>query len=309
MELAYSVIIPCYNNFNLLEKLLLTIPETDDKEVIIVDDCSEERSFLEFKDKQKNRKDLKIFRNVKNIGAGGGRNIGIKNSIGKWLIFADADDLFTKDAFMYFDEYKDSDYQLVYFCANRIKESGELAQKKFSISEKRCIDDFLLKGKEKELKATQWAPWGKMFLRNYIVENNITYHEIRTSEDAYFVINASLNANKICASKNKVYTYYVYNDSNCRQVSLENSLIRINEQMILNNLYLSNKGYSFYVFDFYMRALKILKNNGLKTIKFIKEIKKRNNLNVIKLIFFTTVEIIRCITVKVKNYKYERYLK
>jgi len=86
-----SIIIPAYNEELTIEKLLdkvrmIEIPNVE-KEIIVVDDCSTDKTG-EILKKQKN---LKLIRQEKNQGKGAAFKIGIKHSTGDIIIVQDAD--------------------------------------------------------------------------------------------------------------------------------------------------------------------------------------------------------------------------
>ena len=116
-EINYSFIIPHHNTPELLKRLVDSIPPRHDVELIIVDDNSDV-------DKKPNisRNDIKLYFIDKDHtkGAGRARNVGLEHAIGKWLIFADADDFFVKNAFCIVREYAYSDADVVYFKAESV---------------------------------------------------------------------------------------------------------------------------------------------------------------------------------------------
>lgn len=82
-----SVIIPAYNVECFIEKCLLSIHQQtfNDFEIIVVDDCSTDRTY-EFATCY-----ARVIRNEKNFGEGEARNIGASASRGEILVFTDAD--------------------------------------------------------------------------------------------------------------------------------------------------------------------------------------------------------------------------
>lgn len=89
-----SVIIPFYSKEYVdLDQTIKSVLEQDYKniELIIVDDCSPVTADSCIT-KYKNIKKIKIFRNIKNVGGGISRNIGVSNANGELVAFLDHDD-------------------------------------------------------------------------------------------------------------------------------------------------------------------------------------------------------------------------
>jgi len=87
-----SIIIPHYNTYDLLYKLLkeLSIQISNEVEIIIIDDSNDSR-LDEFNDI------ATIIHNPERKGLSYGRNIGIKKAKGKYIAFIDSDDMVTND--------------------------------------------------------------------------------------------------------------------------------------------------------------------------------------------------------------------
>ena len=86
-----SVIIPCFNEVNTFQELLLAVKESgvDDLEIIVVDDCSTDgtRELLE----NLNDDEVKIIYHDINKGKGAALRTGFKNATGEICIVQDAD--------------------------------------------------------------------------------------------------------------------------------------------------------------------------------------------------------------------------
>ena len=99
---AVSVIIPLYNAEKFIRQTLISVlaSKFSDYEVLVVDDCSTDNSVAEV-EKLLGHFDgrLKIFSTDKNSGgAGVPRNVGLKNSSGKYVTFVDNDDMILPNA-------------------------------------------------------------------------------------------------------------------------------------------------------------------------------------------------------------------
>lgn len=86
-----SIIIPVYNQEELIVRALDSIPDRDDIEVIVIDDCSTDGTLNIVKNYHR-IKNLNIFHNDKNMGVGYSRNIGLDNAVGEYIYGIDSDD-------------------------------------------------------------------------------------------------------------------------------------------------------------------------------------------------------------------------
>ena len=90
MNNCLSVIIPCFNEEKTIHDLILEVlRQKSVYEVIIIDDCSTDRSYEIIK-KIKNSK-IKLFKNEKNFGKGASVRRGFEHAGAKYVIIQDAD--------------------------------------------------------------------------------------------------------------------------------------------------------------------------------------------------------------------------
>lgn len=95
-----SIIIPVYNQEELIIKCLDSIPEREDIEIIVVDDASTDNttnSVINYAARTNNK--VLLISNTKNKGAGASRNIGIEQATGEYIMFLDSDDYIYTDRF------------------------------------------------------------------------------------------------------------------------------------------------------------------------------------------------------------------
>lgn len=107
-----SLIIPVYNQEELILNALDSIPIRDDLEVIVVDDCSTDNTFNVVK--SYSRLNIKIVRLDVNSGNCTAKNRGIEEASGEWIYFLDSDDYLILPEFDEFLDSLDSKYDLVY---------------------------------------------------------------------------------------------------------------------------------------------------------------------------------------------------
>ena len=93
-----SVIIPYYKKRNYIKKTLTSVFNQSFKnfEILLIYD-DQDLSDLHFIKKNFKSVKLRIIINKSNIGAGYSRNVAIKDSLGKYIAFLDADDYWHKD--------------------------------------------------------------------------------------------------------------------------------------------------------------------------------------------------------------------
>lgn len=199
-----SVIIPLYNAEKFIRQCLISVlaSKFKDYEVIVVDDCSTDNSVAEVKKLLLHFDGrLKLLSTGKNSGgAGVPRNIGIKNSVGKYITFVDADDFILPTTFGNFFElaenfqadvvhtekflsfnntgksnFKREDLTLQKFEAGDCVEEPILEPENLKERIHRCIDGKFL-----------WMPWGKCYRREFLIENEIFFPDMAFTEDLVF---------------------------------------------------------------------------------------------------------------------------
>ncbi len=205
-----SVIIPHYNTPDLLGKLLSTIPNKDDIQIIIIDDHSDNASKDRLYDilrKYSSRNILCLDNNTQEHNAGVSRNIGLDHAEGKWLLFADADDYFLPDLYEKISSYFDSDYDLVYFPPiSKDVESNMISFR--HIGYVRHIYDYLRDpspGTEAVLRF-RWIPvWSRLIRASLVRKNNIRFESVKYANDEMFSTQLGFYAKTISISDETIY--------------------------------------------------------------------------------------------------------
>lgn len=94
-----SVIIPVYNQEELVIRCLDSIPKHDDMEIIAIDDGSEDNTLKVLKDYAKKCPQLKVVSFKQNKGVSAARNKGLNLAQGDFILFIDSDDYIYGDVF------------------------------------------------------------------------------------------------------------------------------------------------------------------------------------------------------------------
>ncbi|MGV2874165.1 glycosyltransferase family 2 protein [Colwellia sp. E150_009] len=190
--IKYSVIIPHYQDVLSLHKLLDTIPERSDIEIIVVDDKS---SLPESQTKELKSRCIYLENNTTVKSAGTCRNIGVTKATGDWLVFADSDDLFPEGAFTKFDAFNSGEFDIVYFEVTSLNSSTQtVSDRHFEINE--LINNYNI-NKDEAIIYSHVVPWGKLISRVLICKHNIKFDEVIASNDVMFSLKAATKAIKI----------------------------------------------------------------------------------------------------------------
>ncbi len=240
-----SIIIPHYENIDGLEILLQSIfsdsiihPDIY-FEVLVIDDYSCDKTKEELIRLQ-SKFNFKLYHNDSIKSAGTCRNIGIDNSKGKWLLFADSDDYFLPEFLKNVSKYFDYDFDIVFFPPiSRV--SGSDIESDRHIKYQKLINDYKYNNDELLLRIKWLSPWSKLIKKELIIKNRIKFDSILAGNDIYFSISIGLKANRINIDECNIYCI------NKRQISLvanptyEHCFSRIKGQLNGNKLLYENK--------------------------------------------------------------------
>ena len=210
-----SVIIPIYNAEKYLNRCIDSIINQsigfENIELILADDNSSDNSKNIINGYCEKYSNIKSFFSTTNHGFPGyGRNIGLKNSTGKYIMFIDNDDTYEPDfcETMYrIIENKNCD---IVSCNHNCIENDliikEDAFTKISSENNFKNDNLKLVKLNKFYNIPAVEIWTKIFKSSIIKDNNIKFIEDRLNEDTEFLFNYLFYAD------NLIYTdYYGYN--------------------------------------------------------------------------------------------------
>lgn len=205
----YCVVIPHRNVPQLLVRCLKSIPELPCIHVLVVDNSDV---------------DKKVPADVESAlwGFGGltvierePRNIGyIRNEALRYLreqhfsgklVFADADDFFTNEAKACFEQFKDADYDMVWFAVRGEDEQGNTTSNADYV-----INNMSVYEEKKDLGALRYNTgpvWGKFIGMDMVLRNNLSFQEIETCEDTLFSAQMGYCVQKPFVCMTPLYVY------------------------------------------------------------------------------------------------------
>lgn len=206
-EYTYSIIIPHKNTPVLLHRCLKSIPRRKDVQILVVDDNSDVAKVDFEKFPGLGEPCVEVYFTKEGKGAGYARNIGLQHAKGKWLLFADADDLFCVNFLSNIDLFAETEYDVIYF--KTIDQNGTTL---IPIEFRALVDmnraetyNAILTHDSIYISLFHIVPWSKMIQRKLIEESNISFDEIRYSNDVMFFTKLSFIVKSIYVSQHYLY--------------------------------------------------------------------------------------------------------
>ena len=214
-EINLSVVMPVFNSEDYLNECLDSVLNQSLKniEIICIDDRSTDNSFdilREYADKHKN---IKVFRNDENRGAGFTRNRGLSYINGEYFAFVDSDDFLDETAYeKVLDLVKSNDLDFAMFqLINYNDETGEIYPE--SYYDIKCLgDDYTEKVFNHEdtidvdgMFKISVSPCNKIYKTSFIERIDARFKEGITFEDNIFFFKIFLNAERVSFYKEHLY--------------------------------------------------------------------------------------------------------
>jgi glycosyltransferase involved in cell wall biosynthesis len=257
-----SVIIPVYNGESTIEETLNSLKKQSFKnfECIIIDDHSEDKSWIKIESIIANDKRFKLLKNNGIKGVSSARNTGILASNGDYLIFVDSDDIISSNFLL-------QSYNRIKLNPNLkvivpVVEEFGTREKKWQVKENIDL---------KELLKRNPFPITMLFKRP---EKNILFHpsmNLGNEDWDYWIKFFSTDLRGPLPYKSlPTITYFYRKSESTRSATLKQSTNRIEKmkfQMIVNNYELY---YHFYGLNFAEIFEPGIKKTALKIYQLIK---------------------------------------
>ena len=212
MPLDVSVVVPVYNTEQYLRECINSLIHQTLKNVefIFVDDGSTDRSVEIIEEYQTQDDRIKLIRQ-RNQYAGVARNNGMKQAMGKYIIFLDSDDYFAltllEDTFRCAEKHQ---AEIVVFAHYKFdNQTGDLAPVPFRMKRGVFSAEML---RDQVFSTFAVVPWNKFYLRSFIDKHNLEYQPIYKHNDVYFGELAIALADRIVCIKKRL-TFYRVNNS------------------------------------------------------------------------------------------------
>ena len=203
----FSIIIPHYNIPDLLIRCLKSIPISEDIQVIVVDDNSPDSDTYLERYPELSRPYLEFIRTTKGGGAGYARNVGLEHAKGKWLLFADADDLYVENMYEIILPHIDSKADILFFKEKSVLSDDINKTIKRVEHLNKLIDDYLRTGCDTYIRLRYCQPWAKMIRREFVESHLFRFEEVEYSNDNFFSFCIGYFANEIEIVNRVLYIY------------------------------------------------------------------------------------------------------
>ena len=227
-----SVIVPVYNVEKYLGECLdSVINQTfEDIEIICVNDGSTDKSLEILNDYAGRDNRIKVF-TQENKKQGAARNFGLDKSSGDYVYFMDSDDyidLSTIEKLYNNAVSNNSDIvvsKIARFTDGSNKINYSIPGFDFETQFKNVdFNDFTFDYNDikQYVLNRSFAPWMKLFKKEFLLENNLQFKEYLAFEDVLFHVQTFLKAERISFSPN--FFYYYRNNPNSTMNTSENGL-------------------------------------------------------------------------------------
>ena len=222
-EYEISVIMPCYNTEKYVEETLKSVLNQSFKnyEIICLNDGSTDGTVQILNKYQKLYSNIRVISN-ENHGVAYERNIGIQSSKGKYIYYMDSDDLIRENCLETLYNYAENDkLDVVYFEADSFYETEEIKKdfpqfqtlyhRKKEYKEVYSGHDLYIQMEQAgDIKMSVGLQFAR---RDFLIENNIHFEEMRAFEDNLYTLQVMLKADKARCVKDSLYLRRVRSDS------------------------------------------------------------------------------------------------
>lgn len=286
-----SIIVPVYNVERYIEACINSIisQKFKDFELILIDDCSTDRSASICEKFKKKDNRIKFINNKCNIGTASSRNKGIEIARGEYIGFVDSDD--TIEYLMYYKMIKIAE-----------KDSSEIVAVEISNTNNKIVmNNFKNLLEKNEIKKTfedtlsasktvmaYPSVCNKIYNKKFIDSLNLKFDKnLVYAEDLCFNIKAILRASRMSIIKEILYNYRLDNlnsvtkKDNEKRIRLEiksmkKTLEILESEIIDRSVYSEYLKYQNYaIITRYMELVKKIQNQKCSNIN---KIKKINNI-------------------------------
>ena len=212
--MKYSVIIPVYNVEKYIKRCVKSIlsQRYNDLEIILIDNGSTDRSGSICDIYANEYANISVY-HIENHGVGSARNFGLSKARGEFIYFVDSDDYLVGNLFAEFEDKFVPDLDLLVFSYyNSFEEDlteKQRTEKSLPFKGNYDKDGFIKIFKELFLSDMLYTVWNKIYRREFLLENDISFEQYELGEDVRFNLNVYRNVTKVYLSQESYYVYVI----------------------------------------------------------------------------------------------------
>lgn len=260
-----SVIVPIYNVEPYLAKGITSILNQSfrDFELICIDDGSTDNSLEIIKNLSSQDNRIRVY-SKKNSGVGDTRNFGLQLSKGKYIYFFDPDDFV--DPNLLFDNYsliEKTNAEVILFgfyeCIDNEVKSTKVNKKNQLIYSNHQFGE---QYPELYQENAMYVCWNKLYLKDFLLEKNLSFTNQRTGQDAIFNLDVFMSLERIYINE-KAYYYYILNRQGSAQTNYRNEMMSDDLKIIEK----SNELLSYWKIDYEKFLMCIMVDILYKNVK------------------------------------------
>lgn len=223
-----SVIMPLYNAEKYMSEAIEGILQQTckDFELICIDDCSTDRTKEILNGFAEKEERIRILTNKERLGAGPSRNRGLKAASGRYVIFLDGDDVFHEKLLeITCGAMERHGTDVALFDAVKHVEDKDIHIEKtkkysFEFVERYCEKPFCIH----DFPPRRFPLWSdsigdKMFLTSFIMEHQLEFQNLPSSNDVFFVRMALYCARKVIWAPSETILLYTRKHSEPSRIS------------------------------------------------------------------------------------------
>lgn len=218
-NILISIIMPAYNSEKIIASSIQSIlgQTLNEIELIVIDDCSTDNTVEKIRKIQQQDNRVRLIQQPENRGPGAAKNVGLKEAVGEYIAFCDADDWIEKDMLKELFEKvqkEGADVVVSGFFLDECTETGELLKRaKLSMenyvatSEREVAE--LVSGIDTS-KLYAYA-CNKIYKSSIIKKNNVNFSDKLFGEDYDFNMKFFTNAQSAAVVPECYYHYIKMN--------------------------------------------------------------------------------------------------
>lgn len=220
-----SVIMPIYNAERFLATSIQSVLNQTfkDFELICIDDGSDDLTERMVNEFIKIDKRIKLYKNITNKGAAYSRNKGIQLASGEYLLFMDSDDYIIPELLYETVKCAEEHHSDIVFFEYAITRSERIFER-YVVDRTENYYRIHCNSPINVLNVSvgcfsMWhtAPWNKLYRKRFIINNNLSFQNLTSQNDVYFVIMSYLKAESIVFLRdNRAFIHNRDHDSSIR---------------------------------------------------------------------------------------------